>query len=330
MIFGAQKSAAQQFTVESYRELTNDVSGFITPVRDNNGDDCALLKVVGSEDFAFSTPLGIVKRIDKTGEIWLYLPQRSKRITIKHPQWGVMRDFHFTSPLVSHMSYELRIKEPATPESIREVITTVTDTLVLTRVDTLKIETVQPPVPLTITTELTAAFGGALRATLGGVMITAMKTHGVFIHALTNFRRSAQTVGTCNSDGMIDGRTRFYSGNVLRSVWLANAGAAHRISDRLTLYEGLGYGISRLDWELAPSEGGGYVRNTDRSSHGVTLEAGCRLNSGPLSLVISVITLRGAEWFGAVGIGYRFGRQSTTRQPSLDKRTANLNRPNLD
>ena len=69
---------AQRFRWSLFKMLPNDVSAFINPVRDLNDEDCALVKVIASEDFAFSTPLGIVKRIDKTGEIWLYLPRGSK------------------------------------------------------------------------------------------------------------------------------------------------------------------------------------------------------------------------------------------------------------
>ena len=51
--------------------MPNDVSAFITPVRDLNDEPCALVKVEAPSDFAFSTPLGIVSRKDKVGEIWL-------------------------------------------------------------------------------------------------------------------------------------------------------------------------------------------------------------------------------------------------------------------
>ena len=60
---------AQEFSVAGFRLLPNDVSAFITPVRDLNDDPCALVKVEAPSDFAFSTPLGIVSRKDKVGEI---------------------------------------------------------------------------------------------------------------------------------------------------------------------------------------------------------------------------------------------------------------------
>lgn len=68
LLLGLQQTAvAQQFSVKGFRPLPNDVTAFITPVQDLNGDACALLKVEGPADFAFSTPLGIVKREDKVG-----------------------------------------------------------------------------------------------------------------------------------------------------------------------------------------------------------------------------------------------------------------------
>lgn len=76
---------AQEFSVASFRMLPNDVSAFIEPVRDLNNEACALVKVEATEDFAFSSPLGIVKRKDEVGEIWLYLPKGTRTLTLKHP-----------------------------------------------------------------------------------------------------------------------------------------------------------------------------------------------------------------------------------------------------
>ena len=68
-IAAALPCAAQKFSVKSVNTQKNDISAFISPVRDLNGQACALLKVEAPKDFAFSTPLGIVKRVDETGEI---------------------------------------------------------------------------------------------------------------------------------------------------------------------------------------------------------------------------------------------------------------------
>ena len=93
---------SQQFKADSLRVLPNDISASMEPVYDLNNDICALVKVVCSHDFAFSSPLGIAKRRNETGEVWLYLPEGSMLLTIKHPQWGVLRDYNFIS--ASHVS----------------------------------------------------------------------------------------------------------------------------------------------------------------------------------------------------------------------------------
>lgn len=103
---------AQEFAVRRFRPLPNDITAFMNPVRDLNGEACALIKVVGAADFTFSTPLGIIKRQQEVGEIWLYVPNGSRRITIRHPQWGVLRDYAFSSPLESRMTYELVLSSP--------------------------------------------------------------------------------------------------------------------------------------------------------------------------------------------------------------------------
>lgn len=60
LVFSAMH--AQRFSVQSFRQLPNDISAYIQPVKDLNDEACALIKIVGSRDFVFSTPLGVVKR----------------------------------------------------------------------------------------------------------------------------------------------------------------------------------------------------------------------------------------------------------------------------
>ena len=120
---------------QTYDTPSNDVSAFIDNVRDLNDEACALMKVEAPSDFAFSTPLGIVKRKDEVGEIWLYLPKGTKMLTLKHPEWGVIRDYKLDKPLESRMTYELKLNFPK--PTITEVhdtiveVKTVTDTITI-------------------------------------------------------------------------------------------------------------------------------------------------------------------------------------------------------
>ncbi len=304
-------AAAQRFSVSSFRQLPNDVSAFINPVRDLNDEDCGLLKIIASEDFAFSTPLGIVKREDKVGEIWLYLPRGSKKITIKHPEWGVMRDYAFPDRIVSHMTYEMRIYEPVTPTAIAAtppVVTTVTDTLVVTRVDTLVVAPVKKRMPLNVSVLASVGYGGRSKSLSGGIMAIALKRHGAFVHVATDFGKIGAVTGECDKTGNIAGSMPFYTGRTRQSSMLANAGLAHRLTNRLTLFEGLGYSKTTLAWELAPSEGGGYVKNTHYSTHGISFETGVEFRCGKIAVSASVISIKGTEWFGTIGVGIKFGK----------------------
>lgn len=302
---------AQRFSVASFKALPNDVSAFINPVRDLNDEDCGLIKVIASADFAFSTPLGVVKREDKTGEIWLYVPHGTKKITLKHPEWGVLRDYTFPCRIDSHMTYELRIDEPMVAIDLpgtAPVITTVRDTLVLTRVDTLIVRPEKKRVPFVFGSLVTAGYGGKAANATAGIMLMALKRHGAFVHLSTGFGKIGSTKGECDKNGRIGANMPFYSGRSRKSAFMVNAGAVHRLSGHVAVFEGLGYGTSSLAWELAPSEGGGYVKNTHYSTSGLSFELGAVYRHRRLALSASVISIKGTDWFGAIGVGITLGK----------------------
>lgn len=302
---------SQRFSVASFKALPNDVSAFINPVRDLNDEDCGLIKVIASDDFVFSTPLGIVKRVDNVGEIWLYLPHGSKKMTIKHAEWGVLRDYVFPTRIDSHMTYELRLDEPVRPtqpSSAEPVITTVIDTLVLTRVDTLIVAPQKEKIPFNIDALATLSYGGRSKSVSGGLLVLAMKRHGGFAHVISDFGSVGPTLGDCGKNGEIGGVIPYYTGKTRSRSFMANVGLAHRISHRLTIFEGAGYAANSVAWELARSEGGGYVKNSYYSSRGVSFEVGAVLTFNRIVVSASVMTLKGSEWYGSVGIGIRIGK----------------------
>ena len=76
-------------------DLTANTAG--TTERDQNGETAALIKVVTTQTgFSFDGgSLGIVKTAQKPSEIWVYVPRGLKKITISHPQLGMLRDYYF-------------------------------------------------------------------------------------------------------------------------------------------------------------------------------------------------------------------------------------------
>lgn len=294
-------TSSVSFRVSGFRVLPNDVSAFITPVRDLNNEACALVKVVASPDFAFSSPLGIVKRKDEVGEIWLYLPNGTRLLTLKHPRWGVMRDYRFPKPLESRMAYELTIEEP------REPVVTERDTVVVTKtvVDTVGVERRRPRLPWSGNVLATVSFNGHRQS--WGLMVAAMRRHGFYVHGVTGMNRIGKTVATCDADGYVDdsGIKPYYTGKERYCDFTVTAGAVHRLFGSLCLFEGIGYGRSATAWQLADSEGGGYALNKDLTHKGIAGEAGLMVSWGPVSLLASVITIKGSRWQGCVGIGIR-------------------------
>ena len=292
---------SQEFSVASFQVLPNDVSAFINNVRDLNDEACALIKVEAPSDFAFSTPLGIVKRKDEVGEIWLYVPRGTKMLTLKHPQWGVLRDYKLGKPLESRMTYELKLNQP------KPVIAEKHDTIIQikTVTDTIAIPQVKPKMPLSIYTLATIALhqdGPSY-----GIFFAMMRRHGFFLHASSDFKSIGKTEGNCDKDGNIDQTNDkpYYTGKTRHSNYTITAGAIHHIYKSLRIFEGIGYGRSATAWQMGESEGGGYLLNDDLTHKGVAGEVGILGSIGRLTLSASVITIAGKQWQGSIGIGIK-------------------------
>lgn len=305
---------AQKFSVESFRPLSNDVTAFVNPVTDLNGDACALLKIQGSPDFAFSTPLGIVKRVDKTGEVWLFVPKGSKKITLKHPQWGVIRDYEFPAKLESHISYELRINQPEESYASNLSLPTVTvrDTLLVVKTDTIVIPSQTPVRHTPFTADVLATFGISFQngQPTFGLLATAGRRVGAFVHVSSDFRSEESTEGICGRYGETPSGLPFYSGNVSHANYSLHGGLAITAGKHIRLFGGAGYAKSSTAWQLAPEEGGGYLRNTYFSDKGISYEAGCTYTHRRVSASIYVATLKLHKWTAGFGIGIRLGKSA--------------------
>lgn len=295
---------AQDFSVASFRSLPNDVSAFIHPERDLNDEACALIKVVAPSHFAFSTPLGIVKRKDEVGEIWLYLPKGTKLLTIKHPEWGVMRDYHLGKPLESRMTYELKLNLPK-PE-VTEIHDTITQ--VKTVVDTVTIQKTRPKMPLRLYALATLALhedGPSY-----GIFFAMMHRHGFFLHASSNLKSIGSTVGNCDKEGYTPGNSikPYYTGETRHSNYTLTAGAIHHLIQGVCLFEGIGYGRAATAWEQTQSEGGGYLLNDGLTHKGMAAELGVLASFGKLTISASALTIAGKQWQGCVGIGIKLSK----------------------
>ena len=113
LVLCAQITLAQSISVESFRLLENDLTANThgTMEKDFNGETAALIKVMTTEQgFAFDGGMvGIVKTKQGIGEIWVYVPHGIKKITIQHPQLGILRDYYFQIPIEKARTYEMKL-----------------------------------------------------------------------------------------------------------------------------------------------------------------------------------------------------------------------------
>lgn len=90
-------------------DLTANTAGTI--VLDQNGKKCALIKIETTHaGFSFDAGgLGIVKTEQKVGEIWVYVPEGVKRLSVSHPKFGVLNNFDLGQTLKRARTYIMRL-----------------------------------------------------------------------------------------------------------------------------------------------------------------------------------------------------------------------------
>lgn len=300
------------FEVRSFKLLPNDITAYVDPVRDLNQEACALVKITGDKDFVFSAPLGIVQRREKVGEIWVYLPKGSRTITIKHPRWGVLRDYTFPLTLESRLTYELVLADPVDTNSIIKRMLRVKHTLpplAPTRTELLSSLPVaewkrpkRPKEPLAYLAMLNVSVHKSDYA-LGG-MFGMMRRHGGYVRVLSNFRSFSTPLEADKQGVLTDGTSQpYYTGEIYTSRHTFTVGGLHRLVHSFCLYEGIGYGNRIQAWETTEKE---RVKISDYSYRGVTGEAGALWKGKSWTASVGVSTINASYWEVVMGIGMVF------------------------
>jgi len=107
------QTMAQNMKVLDFKLLDKDLTANTRGTKkiDMNGETAALIKIQTPErGFTFDGgTLGIVATEDHEGEIWLYVPRRSMKLTIHHKNYGVLRDYVYPIPIQGGRTYEMFI-----------------------------------------------------------------------------------------------------------------------------------------------------------------------------------------------------------------------------
>ncbi|MBO6026492.1 MAG: SEL1-like repeat protein [Bacteroidales bacterium] len=125
ILFSVVTAFSQNISVKSFRPLPNDMTAASLEWKrkDQNGSAAALIKVVTSQTgFYFDGgTLGIVDTKQMVGEIWVWVPYGSRKITISHQQLGVLRDYRFPVEIEPERTYEMVLTTGSVETIIKEV-----------------------------------------------------------------------------------------------------------------------------------------------------------------------------------------------------------------
>ena len=310
MIFGCLSMNAQQFSVSNFRLLPNDITAYINQIKDLNQEACALIKVVGDADFVFSTPLGIVQRKEEVGEIWIYVPHGTIQITIKHPQWGVLRDYALGTSLESRMTYEMVLIPPVIQQDnhilnfrIKPMRSQVKRDISSVSLKFLEVPPMKGSMPWRYL--LMVNVGWNTSTPLWGMRVGMVKRHGFYVSFNSSSYSIPDTDGFCDKDGYVlsGGGMPYYSGKMLTGNWKVLAGGLHCFKKHFYLYEGLGYGENMVAWETSEKD---WLYNKGYSTKGFSVEMGMLYAVRNWAFSVGCLTIKGQSWEPTLGIGTYF------------------------
>ena len=109
------------FEIRNFRERTTDLSAISSNYKDLNGSPAALIRItVRDPQFEFSANLGIISIEKKTGEVYLYVPQDTRRLTVRHPRLGVLKDYEIPLKVRSKVTYDADIVITAKQQPVQQ------------------------------------------------------------------------------------------------------------------------------------------------------------------------------------------------------------------
>ncbi len=119
---------AQNISVASFELDPNDLTANLegTTVYDQNGQKCALIRIQTTQKgFSFDVGALGVQKVDdtKVGEIWLYVPEGVKRLTMRHPQLGSLLNYPFPIAIVGSKTYVMQLTTANVHTVVEEAVT---------------------------------------------------------------------------------------------------------------------------------------------------------------------------------------------------------------
>lgn len=116
-------AVGQDLTVKTFECRTTDLEAKVRPVKDLNGDDCALIRVyIAAEGCVFDGNIVGEPRVVQ-GEYRIYVPAGTRRLKISHPEFLFLPlNYEFQLKIESNKTYELRLQLPERSGPIKQAL----------------------------------------------------------------------------------------------------------------------------------------------------------------------------------------------------------------
>ena len=114
-----------QISAKSFRQLPMDTDGRIFDKATPDDDPCALIKVVTPvKNLTFSVGHAFIcgDVIQKVGEIWVYVSEEARYMTIHHGQLGVLRRYKIPMPIEPPNTYEMVLQTAKITQIVEEAL----------------------------------------------------------------------------------------------------------------------------------------------------------------------------------------------------------------
>ena len=271
LCMGALSMNAQEIRVKSFKKLERDLFARTNPRLDLNDEPCSVIRLVApAKGFQFEGNV-VGESMEFAGETVIYMTKGSKRVTIKHPDYGVLR-YEFPEKLGKQAVYEIPLKLIESPDNR-------TRALIMGGVN--------------VSTNLNQI--------TPFVMLGFVKKFGAYIKGMSNFSFDGHTSFEIDNEGNYQGIPVWMNDPDPKLERTAiTIGGLWRPYKYLYTYWGGGYGFRDVVYEL-PNEV--WAKNSERSYKGFEAELGFMLRLGGLSLMLGVQTnqFKYVEYSGGVG-----------------------------
>lgn len=110
LIIAANETNAQDIQVTRFERNYTSLIASTNPVYDNTGEACAVIRIFVRDDgFIIEPNMGMMKQETKPGEIRMWVPKGTKRLTIRNSSWMPLIGYQIPVVIEPKVTYEAEV-----------------------------------------------------------------------------------------------------------------------------------------------------------------------------------------------------------------------------